>query len=81
MQRKNCKKNHEFEDSEFAKTIHELTIFSASITIYSQQLHLNLIYINMYQDGINYSQIHLYQNTSNMRPILYISMWTGGGRG
>ena len=44
-----------------------LTIFSISITIYSQQLHLNLIYINMYQDGINYSQIHLYQNTSNMQ--------------
>ena len=49
-----------------------LTIFSVSITIYLQQLHLNLIYIDMHQDGINYSQIHLYQNTSNMRPILYI---------
>ena len=42
-----------------------LTIFSVSITIYLQQLHLNLIYIDMHQDGINYSQIHLYQNTSN----------------
>ena len=26
----------------------------------------------MYHDGINYSHNHLYQNTSNMRPILYI---------
>ena len=34
----------------------------------------------MYHDGINYSHNHLYQNTSNMRPILYISMRTRGGR-
>ena len=26
----------------------------------------------MYHDGIDYSRNYLYQNTSNMRPILYI---------
>ena len=35
----------------------------------------------MYHDGINYSHYYLYQNTSNMRPILYSFRWTGGRRG
>ena len=35
----------------------------------------------MYHDGLNYSYYHSYQNISNMRPMLYISRWTGGGRG
>ena len=58
-----------------------LTIFSISITIYLQQLHWNLIYIDAYQDAINYSQIDLYQNPSNMRPILEISLCGRGPAG
>ena len=53
-----------------------LNIFTT--TIYSQQLHLYLIYIDMYQDGMNYSQVHLYQNTSNMRPILRVDKYVDG---
>ena len=55
-----------------------LTIFSVSITIYLQQLHLNLIYIDMHQDGINYSQIHLYQNTSNKYDTHIIHKYVDG---
>ena len=58
-----------------------LTIFSVSITIYLQQLHLNLIYIDMHQDGINYSQIHLYQNTSNKYDTHIIHKYVDGRAG
>ena len=58
-----------------------LTIFSVSITIYLQQLHLNLIYIDMYQDGINHSQIHLYQNTSNNYDTHIVHKYVDGRTG
>ena len=57
-----------------------LTIFSVSITIYLQQLHLNLIYIDMYQDCIKIilKYISIKIQAISMTPILYISMWMGG---
>ena len=32
----------------------------------------------MYQNGINYSRIHLYQNTKNVRTKIYISTYMNG---